>query len=110
MKVLCYFVIIVAFLMYYQQNPMYTIVIIGIGIALYIFFKSRKGKPGMLTKFFSGKGANESHDRIDDLILLFMLQQMSHDSRNQPQKKTEDKKQKELELTKQEILDLLEEK
>ena len=111
MKVFCYFILVVAFLMYYQQNPVYTIVIIGIGIGLYIFFKSRKGKSGMITKFFSGRNEIESTSRVDDLILLFMVQQMFNDSnRTKPQQDKKNEKHEKIDEVKQEILDLLEEK
>lgn len=111
MKFLCYLVLIVAFMMYYQQNPVYTIVIIAIGIGLYIFFKARKSKNGVLSKFF---GRDHSHldDRMDDVITLFMLQQMfNSSSQNQSQgqkSKTKSARKEELEKRKQEILELLE--
>lgn len=111
MKFLCYLVLIVAFMMYYQQNPVYTIVIIAIGIGLYVFFKARKNKSGILSKFF-GRDHSVADDRMDDLITLFMLQQMFNSS-SQIQNRGQENKNKnthkeELEKIKQEILELLE--
>lgn len=110
MKFFCYLVLIVAFMMYYQQNPVYTIVIIAIGIGLYIFFKARKGKGGTLSKFFGGTNS-EADDRVDDLITLFILQQMFNSSSQNQNREQNDKNKseykQELEKSKQEILDLL---
>ncbi|MFW9829351.1 MAG: hypothetical protein ACFFB4_03335 [Promethearchaeota archaeon] len=112
MKILCYLILVVAFMMYYQKNPVYTIIIIAIGIGIYIFFKSRKGKGGLFKKFI-GRDRSETDDRMDDLITLFMLQQMFNNSiqnKNQIQEKEtpKNKRSEELEKEKQEILELLE--
>lgn len=99
--------------MYYQKNPIYTIVIIGIGISLYIFFRSRKGKGGILGKFLGGT-RSDTDERMDDLITLFMLQQMFNNSpqrqarANGEEDNIKNKRYEEIEKTKQEILDLLE--
>ncbi|MFW9828884.1 MAG: hypothetical protein ACFFEY_14940 [Candidatus Thorarchaeota archaeon] len=113
MKILCYLILIVAFMMYYQKNPVYTIIIIAIGIGIYIFFKSRKGKGGFFNKFLGFKPKNETDERMDDLITLFMLQQMFNNSiQNKSQvlvKETPNNDSREkLEKEKQEILELLE--
>ena len=110
MKVLCYFVIIIAFMMYFQKEPVYTVVIIGIGIAVYIYFKSRKGKAGVFGKFLGG-GSTDSEDRMNDLMIFFMLQQMMNNSdqrRESSDRQEKPKKQDQLDKIKQEVLDLLE--
>ena len=58
--------------MYYQKNPVYTVIIIGIGIGLYIFFRSRKSGRGT---FLSGKRDNRE-ELMDDFMMLMMLQQL----------------------------------
>ncbi|MFX1360724.1 MAG: hypothetical protein ACFFDL_05470 [Promethearchaeota archaeon] len=110
MKILCYFVIIIAFMMYFQKEPIYTVVIIGIGIGLYIYFKSRKGKSGVFGKFLGGN-SEDSDDRMNDLILFFMLQQMATNSSQQHEstkQREKDKKQDQIDKIKHEVLDLLE--
>jgi hypothetical protein len=111
MKVLCYFILVVAFLMYYQKNPFYTVIIIGVGIGFYVFFRSRKSGRGT---FLSGK-RNVREERMDDLMMLIMLQQLFNQpqSREAPQDKNphknRDHNESKLYNSEQEILDLLEE-
>lgn len=110
MKILCYLILIIAFLMYYQENPVYTIIIIAIGIGVYLFFKSRKGKTGVLGNFFGGN-STESEERMNDLITFFILTQMFNNSSHQDndlEKKKSQKMQEEIEKKKQEVLELLE--
>ena len=95
-------------MMYFQKEPIYTVVIIGIGVAVYIYFKSRKGKGGVFGKFLGGS-SQDSEDRMNDLILFFMLQQMANTSSQESvREQKKDKKQDHADKLKQEVLELLE--
>jgi hypothetical protein len=113
MKGYCYIALIIGFFVFYQQNPVYAIIIIVLFIGVYLFFKSRssgtnKGAFG----FFSGKNTQQDK-RMDDLITLMMIQQLMNspsDGTNN-QVINEEKKEKDMyiEKIKQEVLELLEE-
>ena len=96
--------------MFYQQNPMYAIIIIVIFIAGYIFVKSRKSGSG-IAGLFKGK-ATQSNTNMDDLITLMMLQQLTNNS-NSRFERVEDHDNNDhenhIEKVKQEALDLLDE-
>ena len=93
MKGLCYIVLILGFFIFFQQNPLYAIIIIVIGLGVYILFKSRssnssKGVLGFLT------GAHSQQDsRIDDLITLMMVQQLLSSKNDLDINNSEQKKQ-----------------
>ena len=55
----------IGFFMFYQQNPMYAIIMIVIFIAGYIFVKSRKSGSG-ISGFLKGK-TPQSNNNMDDL-------------------------------------------
>jgi len=111
MKGYCLIAIVVAMLMFYQREPVYTIVIVGIGLALYLFYKAKKSGKGLFGTFFSGPQSSQERN-FDDLIALMMLQQLIS---NNPQNNTaskqiseESKKRREdIEKTQKEVLDLL---
>ena len=97
--------------MFYQREPIYTVIIIGIGIVVYIIYKAKKGGNGMISSFFSGNQAYQDN-RLDDLIALMMLQQLSStNSQNSgaSQQISEDarKRREAIEKTQKETLDLL---
>ncbi|MFX0002957.1 MAG: DUF308 domain-containing protein [Promethearchaeota archaeon] len=111
MKGYCYIALIIGFFVFYQQNPVYAIVIIVLFVGVYLFFKSRKagGKSGIFG-FFSGK-ATQQDNRMDDLITLMMIQQLlnspTQDIDNRADEENTREKKKEIERVKQEVLDLL---
>ncbi len=100
--------------MFYQQNPVFSIVILLIFIGLYLFFKSRKrrGMPGHRGGlFFSGRQPYQNTN-MDDLITLVMLQQLfdkPNGINSAHNKDTLNNKNDEIDRTKKEILQLLEE-
>jgi len=111
MKGFCLIAIIVAMLMFYQKEPFYTVVIIGVGVIVYLVYKAKKSGNGLLGAFFSG---NQSHQdsRLDDLIALMMLQQLSStnsQSNNATQQISEQarKRREAIDKTQKEVLDLL---
>ncbi len=112
MKGYCYIALIIGFFVFYQQNPVYAIVIIALFIGVYLFFKSRKqGGKGGIIGFFSGKNVQQDN-RMDDLITLMMIQQLlntpSQEAENRIKEQDINNTKVEKEKIKQEILDLLE--
>lgn len=118
MKGMCYIILIVAFLMFYQREPVFSVVIIGIAVAVYLFFRSRRSgtRRGRSGVFSSLLGGNQQQDRnIDDLITLMMVQQLFQESNNStcsipPNENQLSKYEQEIEKTKNEILELFDEK
>ncbi len=111
MKGYCLIAIVVAMLMFYQREPVYTIVIVGIGLALYLFYKAKKSGKGLLGSFFSGPQSSQERN-FDDLIALMMLQQLisSNPQNNTASKQISEESKKhreEIEKTQKEVLDLL---
>lgn len=96
--------------MFYQQSPMYAIIVIVIFIAGYIFIKSRKSGSG-ISGFFKGKGAQQ-HNNMDDLITLMMLQQLTSNSNSdfrRYQEEADSEHENHIEKVKQEALALFDE-
>lgn len=103
-------VLAIGFFMFYQQSPVYAIIIIGIFIAGYIFIKSRKSGSG-ISGFLKGK-SSQSNNHMDDLITLMMLQQLTNNSSSRIEEvdATKDNEHENyIEKVKQETLALLDE-
>ena len=120
MKGMCYIVLIIAFLMFYQREPVFSVIIIGIAIVLYLFFKSRKsssrGRRGGFLSAITGRENDSQEKNIDDLITLMILQQLFSENSNKNVNQNMDqvrsaKNSQELEMQKikEEILDLFQE-
>jgi hypothetical protein len=98
--------------MYYQENPVFTIVIIFFALGAYVFFKSRgKNKGNLRTGFLSGRSQQQGGD-MNNLITFMMLQQFldsdSHDY--QIKVNTENtQKHRDIDKIKEEVLELLNE-
>ena len=111
MKGFCLTAIIVAMLMFYQKEPFYTVVIIGIGVVIYFVYKAKKSGNGLLGAFFSGSQSRED-SRLDDLIALMMLQQLTtnnsmNNSASQVISEKSRKRDEAIDKTQKEVLDLL---
>jgi hypothetical protein len=111
MKSYCLIAIVVAMLMFYQKEPVYTLIIVGVGLALYLYYKAKKSGKGMLGSFFSGP--QTPHDRnFDDLVALMIIQQLiSSNPQNSTASKQiseeSKKRREEIEKTQKEVLELL---
>ncbi len=108
MKGYFYIVLIIGFFMFYQQNPMYAIIVIGVIAVGYIIVKSRKSGSG-LAGFFKGK-TPQTNSNMDDLITLMMLQQLTNNSNSRVENIDENRNndhENHIEKVKQEVLDLL---
>lgn len=113
MKGLCYIVLILGFFLFYQQNPVYAVAVIGIFLVVFVIFKSRKHSSGRgAFGFLSGK-QSQQNNRMDDLITLMMIQQLmnSNGNRSNHQPPQEDNKEHKSYIKKvhNEIQELLEE-
>jgi len=118
MKGMCYIILIVAFLMFYQREPVFSVIILGMIVGIYLFLRSRRstrrGKSkGILGSFLGGNQYQEN--QMDNLITLMMVQQLFQNSNKSANLDRQDKpsiseKEKNIEKTKNEILDLFENK
>lgn len=103
MKSILCVVVILAFLMYYQTNPVFTIVIVIVGLGIYIFYKSKTSGSGSgLSKFLSGRVSQEENRNIDNLVSLVMLQQLITSSSDH---KTSDLRDQDLKHPQKEMLE-----
>lgn len=110
MKIFCYFVLIVGFLIFYQQEPVFSLVIVSIAAGSYIFFKvKKKGSRGASSGFFYSGNKHSSLNKVDNLVDLILVQQLLTDNfiKIGSNKKQEEKEQ-EIEKIKNEVLDLFE--
>ena len=115
MKILIYFVLIIAFLMFYRQNPTFSIIILVLFLAAYWYYKRRKGGGRSVSRgtFLSGR-AIQRDSHVEDLVTLTVLQQMLNSptpvksSGRKPTRTQEDQRTKDIEKTRKEIIDLLE--
>jgi len=115
MKVVIYFALIVAFLMFYQSNPVYTIFIVAILVGTYLFYRSRRANHSNSRggfRFLSGS-SNPQNDHMDDLITLMMIQQLfspsptSEHTRYQLPTNSKQDEESEIDKIKREVLELL---
>ena len=98
-------------LMFYQKEPIYTLVIVGVGLALYLYYKAKKSGKGLFGSMFSGPQSTQDSN-INDLVSLIMLQQIisSNPQNNTASKHISEeskKRREEIEKTQKEVLDLL---
>lgn len=113
MKGFCLVAVVVAMLMFYQREPVYTLIIIGVGLFFYLFYKARKSGNGngLLGAIMGGNQSSQDRN-FDDLMALIMLQQLLS---NNPQgssasmeiSKENQKRREEIDKTQREVLDLL---
>ena len=73
-KIFLYFILIIAFLIFYQSEPVYAGIIFFIIIIAIVYFKFRKNRGMGSSRFFS-KGLNQMSASNDNLIFFFMMQQ-----------------------------------
>ena len=110
MKIFLYLILVVAFLMFYQKNPIYAVIVMILLLGLYLFFKRRKHiGSGSGSGFFSGKNHSQN-----DLIDLIFIQQLINSSVNNDLSNFNDKfsnssneKEIKIERIKKEIMELL---
>ena len=111
MKGFCLVAVIVAMLMFYQKDPVYTLVIIGVGLFFYLFYKAKKSGNGLLGTFMSGNQTSQDRN-FDNLMALIMLQQLLSNNLqgSSSSREISDESQKhreEIDKIQREVLDLL---
>ena len=111
MKGFCLVAVVIAMLMFYQKEPIYTLIIIGAGLFFYLFYKARKSGNGLLGVFMSGNQTSQNRN-FDDLMALIMLQQLLSNSPQGSSASREiseesQKRRGEIDKIQREVLDLL---
>ena len=111
MKGYCLIAVAIVMLIFFQKEPVYTVIIVGIGLAIYLYYKAKKSGKGVLGSFFSGQQSAQDRN-FDDLLTLMMLQQLvsSNPQNNTASKQISEESRKrrdEIEKTQREVLDLL---
>lgn len=96
--------------MFFQQNPVYAVIFISIFIVGYLYIKSkRSGSSRGVFSFMKGN-PEQQNSNFDDIITLMMLQQLFNTTperqRDTPKEKNNEEQ---IEQTKQEVLELLDE-
>jgi len=76
MKAFIYMAFIVAFIIIFQQNPLFGVILILIFGGGYLYFKSRKHRGGSAL-FRSGRNF-VSNDQTQQLLTYMLLQQLSN--------------------------------
>jgi hypothetical protein len=84
MKGYCFLVIAVALIIFYQREPMYTLIIGGVIIIGYLVVKGRKSGTGFLGGIVGNTQSSQERN-IDDLITLIMVQQLLNESNSSKQ-------------------------
>jgi hypothetical protein len=121
-KGFCYLFLILGFLLFFNKDPVFCIIIVGGGLGLYVLFKVRKkegSSHGGGSGFFSRniQPQNEQSETMKNLMMFMAMQQMFS---SQPQNTIPLAKRNSVEVSdektngkydkdKQEILQLLEE-
>ena len=99
--------------MFYRQNPVFAVIIIGLILGIYIFFKAQKSRgtsaPG---SFLSGFRSSQTNN-MDDFLKFLLLQQIMNSRSpslvaNSTTPKKISKRQEQIEKTQSEVLKLLE--
>jgi hypothetical protein len=114
MKGFCYIALFIGFFIFFQQNPVYALVIIGIIIGGYLYIKSkRSGSTGGVFGLMKGN-PQQQNSSLDDIITLMMLQQLFDNTNTQisdhhimQTKNISEEDQ--IEQTRREVLELLDE-
>ncbi len=97
--------------MYYQQNPVFTIMILLIGVGAYFFLKKRGKNGGKIRSGFLSGRYPQQDDNTNMLLTLIMFQQLLDTDSNDSQIKFAPKstqKDKEIDKIKHEVLELFE--
>ena len=112
LKGMCFLVIALALIMSYQKNPFGTLIVGGIGILVYLLYKSRKRSNGTRRGWIFNKGSSHQRSQMEDLINLLVVHSFLNNSMEseKPQETPKSsKKLSDLEKMKNEILSLFDE-
>jgi len=111
MKILCFIIIGIAFLVFYQQNPMVCLIMIILILGGYIFIKFRKAslKQGLFGKYFKKNSPNTANNTEKILTYILLDKYFSTDVSNIESKNSISSKNEYIEEQKQKVLKLLKE-
>lgn len=107
MKAYCYLVLILGFFMFFQQSPLYAVIVIGAIVIGYLYIKSKRSQSGGSGFLGFMKGNPQQNTRnYDDLITLMMLQQLIGTNNNHKVQEIDSSHKEEIDQIKQEVLDI----
>ena len=110
MKAYCYLVLILGFFMFFQQSPLYAVIVIGAIVIGYLYIKSKRSQSGGSGFLGFMKGNPQQNTRnYDDLITLMMLQQLIGTNNNHKVQEIDSSHKEEIDQIKQEVLDIFDE-
>ena len=110
MKAYCYLVLILGFFLFFQQSPLYAVIVIGAIAIGYLYIKSKRSQSGGSGFLGFMKGNPQQNTRnYDDLITLMMLQQLIGTNNNHKVQEIDSSHKEEIDQIKQEVLDILDE-
>ncbi|MEJ2251990.1 MAG: hypothetical protein P8Y97_20315 [Candidatus Lokiarchaeota archaeon] len=110
MKILCFIVIGIAFLIFYQNNPTIALILIVVAVGGYLLFKVKgksKGK-GMFKNLMRNVTPN-GNNNVDKVLTYLILERYLTSSDKVPQESQSNSKKQKIEQQKQKVLNLLRE-
>lgn len=85
-KIICFFVMVIAFFSFYQQSPIFTLGIIFVVIVGYLFYKKRKNKHKSIRTPYIGQGIHSGkYEKILSLLMLTQLMNTKNFSKDSNQ-------------------------
>jgi hypothetical protein len=110
MKAFCYLVLIIGFFMFFQQSPVYAVIVIGAIAVGYLYIKSKRSQSSGSGFLGLMKGnPQQSTSTFDDLVTLMMIQQLLGTNTNHKSEEIDTSHKEHIDTIKQEVLDLLDE-
>ncbi|MFX1572797.1 MAG: hypothetical protein ACFFB0_08610 [Promethearchaeota archaeon] len=110
-KIFCYFILIVAFVLFYQRNPVFGVILIILFLVVFIVFKLRKHGVGSNALGYFSNNSARINSQSREILTLLMLQSLFNDINSAKVSEKEDKSvsphEKEINKLKEEILELL---
>ena len=73
-KIICFFVMVIAFFSFYQQSPIFTLGIIFVVIIGYIFYKKRKNNYKSIRTPYTAQGVRSG--KYEKILSLLMVNQL----------------------------------
>lgn len=96
--------------MFFQQSPLYAVIVIGAIAIGYLYIKSKRSQSGGSGFLGFMKGNPQQNTRnYDDLITLMMLQQLIGTNNNHKVQEIDSSHKEEIDQIKQEVLDIFDE-
>lgn len=110
-KIFCYAILVVAFLLFFQKDPFFALIILGVIFSLFLLVRKRKHSSGnAITSFLSGKEHVQT-SQLNNVVMVLALDKLLNTSKEDDLTKNKKKsleRKKQIENMKQEIMELLE--